>query len=172
MLFQTLSVPTHKSANSSSICSFWHFNYIPFSTILCILNESTNEWISSSFSFPFSSILFAGREKTSHWQWHCEHHFYRWWWQLRLLTKLHQKPIYTYPFQMNPSSAFLLFFLFQILSRHDGVLTFFLIEVNVFRRKLRFHSTWIDYNGSSRSIDWQNISILSHSFNSYWNMFN
>ena len=125
MLLQTLSVPTHKSANSSSICSFWHFNYIPFSTILCILNESTNEWISSSFSFPFSSILFAGREKTSHWQWHCEHHFYRWWWQLRLLTKLHQKPIYTYPFQMNPSSAFLLFFLFQILSHHDGVLAFF-----------------------------------------------
>lgn len=153
-----------------SICSFWHFNYIPFSTILCILNESTNEWI-SSFSFPFSSIylqverkrhigndivniIFIDGDDSCDFSPNCIKSQF---------TRILFKWIYCLRFHCY----------FRFRWHHIMMVwLLFFIEANVFRRKLHFHSTWIDYNGSSHSIDWQNISILSHSFNSYRNMLN
>lgn len=50
-------------------------------------------------NFLVCAFCFIGRAQTSYRQWYYKYHFY-WRWQLWIFTKLHQKPIYTYPFSV------------------------------------------------------------------------
>lgn len=167
MLFLTLSVPTHKSANSflyalfdiliiylfQQFCAFW-------------MNERKFEWISSSFFSTFSPIFFQVERKR-----HIGND---------IVNIIFIDGDDSCDFSPNCIKSQFTRILFKwihclcLCFSFRVVVFFFFSEVNGFSKKITFSSNlnWLQWMFSLNWLTEHFYSVASHSFNSYWNKFN